>query len=103
MSKGNWKPLRLCDEAEEEDAQKKKKGKKSGEYPTGEREEFYKRLLQTPSFMWPVGNNWTYKNKEKLYGTVQFESIKQGDERKRGKWEYLKEVVDSLLSERVAS
>lgn len=99
MSKGNWKPLRLCDEPDD-DAQKKRKAKKSGEYPTGEREEFYKRLLQTPSFMWPVGNSWTYKNKEKLYGSVQFESIKQADEGKQGKWEYLKEVVDSLLAEK---
>ncbi len=25
--------------------------------------------------MWPVGNDWSYKNKKKIYGTVQFDSI----------------------------
>jgi len=98
MSKGNWKSLKLLEEQEEiEEAQKKKK-KKTGAYPTGEREDFYKRLLQTPSFMWPLGNNWTYKNREKMYGSIQFESVKQADENGKGKWDYLKEVIDNLVA-----
>ena len=84
----------------EEEGKKKRKGKKVGEYPIGEREDFYKKLIQNPSFMWPPGNSWKYKNKERIYGTLQFESLKVADMNKRSsKWDYLKNVIEKLLQQ----
>ena len=105
MTMGTWRPPRQLedsfDEAEEAEAaaqKRKKRAKKIGTYPIGERDEFFKRLVQAPSFMWPVGNNWAYKNKVKLYGSVQFQSVKVADKTKGGdKWSYFKQVVDRLL------
>lgn len=69
------------------------------QYPFNSREVFFKKLLENPSTMWPVGNRWSFKNKEKYYGTVQFDSVLRSIEFGGDQNEYLKEVVSSLLSE----
>jgi hypothetical protein len=56
---------------------KKSKSAKASQfqYPTNNRKSFYAKLIENSSMMWPVGNDWSYKNKKKIYGTVQFDSI----------------------------
>lgn len=45
-------------------------------YPVGkDRRGFFEKLCSNPSMNWPATNRWTYKNKFKLYGTVQFDSV----------------------------
>jgi hypothetical protein len=34
-------------------------------YPYSSRDVFYKKLAENPSLMWPVGNDWSYKNRNK--------------------------------------
>jgi hypothetical protein len=34
-------------------------------YPYGSRKTFYNKLLDNPSMMWPVGNDWSFKNRNK--------------------------------------
>ena len=36
---------------------------------------FLDKLIESPSVIWPIGNRWNYKNRERIYGTVQFDSI----------------------------
>lgn len=87
MSAGAWKPPANHDAVET----------KKGDYPTGERDEFYKKIIETPSFVWPSNNNWTYKNKTKLYGSLSFDSIRIADETSDSdKWRYLRKVVDMI-------
>eukprot|EP00826_Nyctotherus_ovalis_P047374 TRINITY_DN5443_c0_g1_i9.p1 TRINITY_DN5443_c0_g1~~TRINITY_DN5443_c0_g1_i9.p1 ORF type:complete len:508 (-),score=88.05 TRINITY_DN5443_c0_g1_i9:237-1760(-) len=87
MSTGAWKPPASHDAVET----------KRGDYPTGERDEFYKKIIEVPSFVWPSNNNWTYKNKTKLYGSLSFDSIKAADEANDSdKWRYLRKVVDMI-------
>jgi hypothetical protein len=34
-------------------------------YPYGSKSSFYNRIIENPSLMWPVGNDWSFKNKNK--------------------------------------
>ena len=34
-------------------------------YPFNSRTNFYNKLTENPSIMWPVGNDWSFKNKNK--------------------------------------
>jgi len=107
ITMGTWKPPKHIEEEMEIEEtnenglkKKRKKIKKNTVYPIGNREEFFEKILQSPSSMWGAGNNWAYKNKEKLYGSVQFESVKIADmKNSENKWEYLKEIIDKILSE----
>ena len=92
LSMGMWKPPTST---EEETDQKKY------EYPTGERTEFYKKVAEVPSFIWPLGNSWSYKNKAKFYGSIQFDSIKEADETgSSDKWKYLREIINNIIAEK---
>eukprot|EP00340_Litonotus_pictus_P011500 CAMPEP_0170539032 /NCGR_PEP_ID=MMETSP0209-20121228/103672_1 /TAXON_ID=665100 ORGANISM="Litonotus pictus, Strain P1" /NCGR_SAMPLE_ID=MMETSP0209 /ASSEMBLY_ACC=CAM_ASM_000301 /LENGTH=871 /DNA_ID=CAMNT_0010840851 /DNA_START=1778 /DNA_END=4393 /DNA_ORIENTATION=- len=43
-------------------------------YPLGnDLPSFLQKLSDNPSAAWPVGNRWSFKNKERIYGTVQFD------------------------------
>ena len=47
-------------------AKKNKKGDSAiFQFPCNTRENFYAKLVESPSMMWPVGNEWSYKNKNK--------------------------------------
>ena len=53
----------------------KKDNEKNFGYPCNGRNNFYEKIKENPSFIWPVGNDWSYKNKYKIYGSVQFDSV----------------------------
>jgi hypothetical protein len=53
----------------------KKDGEKNFGYPCNGRNNFYEKIKENASFIWPVGNDWSYKNKYKIYGTVQFDAV----------------------------
>jgi len=70
---------------------------KRHDYPTGERDTFYKKIVEVPSFVWPTNNNWTYKNTMKLYGSITFDSVKKADEdNESDKWNYLRKVINMI-------
>jgi hypothetical protein len=53
----------------------KDSNKKIFNYPCNSRKNFYNKLIENVSLMWPVGNDWSFKNKQKVYGSVQFDAV----------------------------
>ena len=48
-------------------------------YPYGGRREFFEKLRDNLSLSWPNTNIWSFKNRNKIYGTVQLDSILYGN------------------------
>ena len=48
-------------------------------YPYGGRREFFEKLRDNLSLSWPNTNIWSFKNRNKIYGTVQLDSILFGN------------------------
>ena len=44
-------------------------------YPCGGRIPFYEKIKDNISMSWPTTNQWSFKNRNKIYGTIQFDSI----------------------------
>lgn len=86
-------------------------------YPFGnDRNGFYSQLIENPYVSWTSHNRWIYKNKSKIFGTVQLDSLldelydddyyksiinyeinETSKNSNINKKSYLKEVVDELL------
>ena len=48
-------------------------------YPYGGRKQFYEKLKDNVSMSWPTTNIWSFKNRNKIYGSVQLDSIIYGN------------------------
>ena len=48
-------------------------------YPYGGRKGFYEKLRDNLSLSWPTTSIWSFKNRNKIYGTVQFDSVIYGN------------------------
>ena len=48
-------------------------------YPYGGREQFYEKLKDNISMSWPTTNLWSFKNRNKIYGTIQLDSVIYGN------------------------
>ena len=48
-------------------------------YPYGGREQFFEKLKDNISMSWPTTNLWSFKNRNKIYGTVQLDSVIYGN------------------------
>ena len=44
-------------------------------YPYGGRIQFFEKLKDNISMSWPTTNQWSYKNRNKIYGTIQLDSV----------------------------
>ena len=66
-------------------------------YPYGGRKHFFEKLKENISMSWPTSNNWNYKNKYKIYGTVQLDSIIYGNFYLNKIGEYYSYIVDQLF------
>ena len=44
-------------------------------YPCGGRIPFFEKLKDNISMSWPTTNTWSFKNRNKIYGTIQLDSI----------------------------
>ena len=44
-------------------------------YPCGGRIPFFEKLKDNISMSWPTTNQWSFKNRNKIYGTIQLDSI----------------------------
>ena len=48
-------------------------------YPYGGRKKFFEKLRDNISLSWPTTNIWSFKNRNKIYGTIQLDSIIYGN------------------------
>ena len=48
-------------------------------YPYGGREQFFEKLKDNISMSWPTTNLWSYKNRNKIYGTIQLDAVIYGN------------------------
>ena len=44
-------------------------------YPCGGRLQFFEKMKDNISMSWPTTNQWSFKNRNKIYGTIQLDSI----------------------------
>jgi hypothetical protein len=68
-------------------------------YPYGSRNTFYAKLKEYPSVMWPVGNDWSYKNSNKIYGTVQFDGIMKNFNEIYSNFEKTQNYLEGVLTQ----
>ena len=66
-------------------------------YPCGGKENFYMKLIDNTSLMWPVGNDWSFKNKYKVYGTVQFDAVYFENLYLNKIKQYVSDIVSNIL------
>ena len=66
-------------------------------YPCGGKENFYSKLIENTSLMWPVGNDWSFKNKFKVYGTVQFDAVYYENFYLNKIKQYVSDIVTGIL------
>lgn len=62
--------------ANSEKVREKKQEKKDSNvfnYPFSSRKNFFSKLVKNPSNMWPVGNDWSFRNKKKYHFTLKKE------------------------------
>ena len=52
---------------------------------------------ENASVIWPVGNDGSYKNKYKIYGTVQFDAVYTGNFNLNKIKDYISEVINNFL------
>ena len=48
-------------------------------YPYGGRKQFFEKLKDNISMSWPTTNIWSYKNRNKIYGSIQLDSVIYGN------------------------
>ena len=48
-------------------------------YPCGGRKQFFEKLKDNISMSWPTTNQWSFKNRNKIYGTIQLDSVIYGN------------------------
>ena len=48
-------------------------------YPYGGRKQFFEKLKDNISMSWPTTNQWSFKNRNKIYGTIQLDSVIYGN------------------------
>ena len=48
-------------------------------YPYGGRIQFFEKLKDNISMSWPTTNQWSFKNRNKIYGTIQLDSVLYGN------------------------
>ena len=67
-------------------------------YPCGGRIPFFEKLKDNISMSWPTTNQWSFKNRNKIYGTVQLDSIFFGNFHLNKVEQYYSYIINQLLS-----
>jgi len=66
---------------------------------TNKRSSFLETLKESFSKQWDIVSKWNFKNKQKIYGSIQFESlVKSGINNDKNKLQYFQQIIDELLS-----
>ena len=68
-----------CSESINSNSSKKDSNNNEYNYPYGGREQFFEKLKDNISMSWPTTNLWSFKNRNKIYGTVQLDSVIYGN------------------------
>ena len=68
-----------CSESINSNSSKKDNNNNEYNYPYGGREQFFEKLKDNISMSWPTTNLWSFKNRNKIYGTVQLDSVIYGN------------------------
>ena len=66
-------------------------------YPYGGRKQFFEKLKDNIGMSWPTTNLWTFKNRNKIYGTIQLDSIIYGNFYLNKVDEYYSYLVNKLF------
>ena len=65
----------------------------------GTRKYFLETLKENFSKQWDISSKWNFKNKQKIYGSVQFESlVKSGLSNGNDRLQYFHDVLDDLMN-----
>ena len=67
-------------------------------YPCGGRIPFFEKLKDNISMSWPTTNQWSFKNRNKIYGTIQLDSILFGNFHLNKVEQYYSYIINQLLS-----
>ena len=67
-------------------------------YPYGGRIQFFEKLKDNISMSWPTTNQWSFKNRNKIYGTIQLDSIFFGDYHLNRVEQYYSYLINKLFS-----
>jgi len=66
-------------------------------YPCGGRVEFFEKLKDNISMSWPTTNQWSFKNRNKIYGTIQLDSIIFGNFHLNKVEQYYSYIINQLF------
>ena len=66
-------------------------------YPCGGRIQFFEKLKDNISMSWPTTNQWSFKNRNKIYGTIQLDSIIFGNFHLNKVEQYYSYVINQLI------
>ena len=66
-------------------------------YPYGGRRQFFDKIKDNISLSWPTTNIWSYKNRNKIYGSVQLDSIFYGNFHLNKVVDYYSYVINKLF------
>ena len=67
-------------------------------YPCGGRIQFFEKLKDNISMSWPTTNQWSFKNRNKIYGTIQLDSIIFGNFHLNKVEQYYSYLINQLFS-----
>ena len=67
-------------------------------YPCGGRNKLFEKIKDNISMSWPLGNSWSYKNRNRIYGTVQLDAVFYGDFNLNKIENYFSFVIDNFLA-----
>lgn len=76
--------------------QKRSKSGASIKWPYNDRQKWLQRLIERPSDQWPLGDNWSYDNKMKIYGSFLMDSVILKDV-----WPTFRQEIIENLSEKL--
>jgi len=66
-------------------------------YPCGGRVSFFEKLKDNISMSWPTTNQWSFKNRNKIYGTIQLDSIIFGNFHLNKVEQYYSYIINQLF------
>jgi len=62
-----------------------------------QRDKFFENFVDNFSKQWDVKCKWNFKNKLKMYGSLQFESLLKAEGVRENRLKYLQKVVDEIM------
>ena len=77
---------------------KKENNNSEYNYPYGGRIQFFEKLKDNISMSWPTTNQWSFKNRNKIYGTVQLDSVIYGNFYLNKIDDYYSFIINQLIS-----